>query len=380
MPLIKTIINTNKIITMKKQLLFMVACSLAALTASAQITITTADIETPNHVVYQANDTLPTISIGNASATTQTWTMTGLAQSTKDTLNFIPYAWQPNANFPTSNVVIKQGSANQYAFALNDANGFSILGNGGTANIMGANVNLNQIYTPSEKLATFPFTLNSSVANNYRTYAKFFFGQTITYLGNPIQVDSIKEHSTVNKTILVDAFGSLTTPLGTFNVIRSKETKITHDTIDGFIVLSTMPYFGMWQNAAYTTLDTAVTYTWWANGVGFPLVKANVDLLGNVKSVSWLLQTPSLGINEYSSGAENVYPNPAQNEINFVADAAKQKSIQVFDITGRLVDTFLITENVTTLNTSAYANGLYTYSILGKDNSIISRGKFSIAK
>jgi len=365
---------------MKKQLLFMVACSLAALTASAQITITTADIETPNHVVYQANDTLPTISIGNASATTQTWTMTGLAQSTKDTLNFIPYAWQPNANFPTSNVVIKQGSANQYAFALNDANGFSILGNGGTANIMGANVNLNQIYTPSEKLATFPFTLNSSVANNYRTYAKFFFGQTITYLGNPIQVDSIKEHSTVNKTILVDAFGSLTTPLGTFNVIRSKETKITHDTIDGFIVLSTMPYFGMWQNAAYTTLDTAVTYTWWANGVGFPLVKANVDLLGNVKSVSWLLQTPSLGINEYSSGAENVYPNPAQNEINFVADAAKQKSIQVFDITGRLVDTFLITENVTTLNTSAYANGLYTYSILGKDNSIISRGKFSIAK
>ena len=357
---------------MKKQLLFMVACSLAALTASAQITITTADIETPNHVVYQANDTLPTISIGNASATTQTWTMTGLAQHATDTLNFIPYAWQPNANFPTSNIVIKQGSANQYAFGLNDANGFSFLGNGGTANIMGTNVTVNQINTPAEKLATFPFTMNSGFTNNYISRAKFYFGQTIQGL----QVDSVRFKSIVHKTVSVDAFGSLTTPLGTFSVIRSKETKVTTDSADAYIVLFG---FGTWNNVQ-ASADSTTTYTWWANTVGFPLVTATMDSAGAVKRVAWLLQTPSLGINEYSSGAENVYPNPAQNEINFVADAANQKSVQIFDITGRLVDSFLITENVSTLNTSAYANGLYTYSILGKDNSIISRGKFSISK
>jgi Secretion system C-terminal sorting domain len=358
---------------MKKQLLFMVACSLAAVTASAQITITTADIETPNHVVYQANDTLPTtISVGNASASTQTWTMTALTADRKDTLNFIPYAWQPNTNFPTSNVVIKQGSANQYAFGLNDANGFSFLGNGGTANIMGTNITVNQISTPAEKLVTFPYTLNSSFTNNYASHAKFYFGQTV----QGYQVDSVRDYTTVKKTAVVDAYGSLTTPLGTFPVIRSKETKLTTDSTDAYIVILT---FGTWQNVQVTH-DSTTTYTWWANGVGFPLVTATMDSAGAVKNVAWLLQTPSLGINEYSSGAENVYPNPAQNEINFVADAAKQKSIQVFDITGRLVDTYLITENVNTLNTSAYANGLYTYSILGKDNSIISRGKFSIAK
>ena len=358
---------------MKKQVLIICAFCVSILTASAQITITTSDITTPNHVIYSANDTLPNILVGTAGATLETWNMTTLAQHTTDTLNFIPYAWQPNVNFPTSNLVVKQGWQNQYLFAVNDASSFSFLGNGGTANVMGTNITLNQVSTPAEKVATYPFTLNSNFVNDYVSKAKFYYGQTVS----GFQVDSVRDKAIVHKTVVVDAWGNLTTPLGTYSVIRSKETKITLDSTDAYLVIAG---FGSWNNIQVTN-DSVATYTWWANGIGFPLVTATMDSIGDVKKVSWLQQLPTQGINEFPlANQELVFPNPAQNEINFLGDAAKQKSAQVFDIAGRMIDSFSITNNQTTINTSAYANGLYTYSIIGKDNAIVNRGKFSITK
>ncbi len=358
---------------MKKTLLFISLVALSVFSASAQITITSADIVTPNHVIYQANDTLPNISEGTAGATSQIWNMTALAQHTTDTLNVIPYAWQPNVNFPSSNIVLKQGWQNQYAFGLNNASSFSFLGNGGSGNIMGTNVVINQVNTPAEIAATFPFTLNSNFVNDYTSRAQFYYGQTVQGL----QVDSVRSKSIVHKTVVVDAWGSLTTPLGTYSVIRSKETKITTDSLDAYIIIVG---FGSWNNVQ-ASMDSVTTYSWWANGIGLPLVTATMDSIGDVNRVSWLQQLPAVGINEYTEGGmESVFPNPAENEINFVADASKQQSIQIFDIAGRMIDSFLITNEKTTVNTSAYSNGLYTYSVIGKDNSVINRGKFTVNK
>ena len=355
---------------MKKTLLILSSFSFVITSAIAQITITSNDITIPTHLVYQSTDTLPTVSVGSAGAS-QTWNMTALGQSTKDTLLFESYAWAPNANYPTANLVVKQGSKSQFVYAISNSSSLSFLGNAGVANIGGFPTNINQTDSPAEISVTYPYTYNSSFNNNYKTKAKFYYGQTIS----GYQIDSIREYSSVKKTAVVDAWGSLTTPLGTYNVIRSKETKITHDTVDAFVHLLLS-----WQNIQMTA-DSTTTYTFWANGVGFPLVTATMDSTGNVKSVQWLTTLPALGINEYSSSLnENVYPNPAQNEINFVADASKQKAIQLFDVAGRLINTVSILDEKTTISTSDFANGIYYYSIIGKDNSVLSRGKFAIAK
>ncbi len=359
---------------MKKTLLILSSFSFVITSAIAQITITSNDITIPTHLVYQSTDTLPTVSVGSAGAS-QTWNMTALGQSTKDTLLFESYAWAPNTNYPTANLVIKQGSKSQFVYAISNSSSLSFLGNAGIANIGGNPTNINQMDSPTEISVTYPYTYNSSFNNNYRTKAKFYYGYNVTVSGNTVMVDSIREYSSVKKTAVVDAWGSLTTPLGTYNVIRSKETKITHDTVDAYIHA-----ISSWYNVQKTA-DSTTTYTFWANGVGFPLVTATMDSTGNVKSVQWLTTMPALGINEYSSSLnESVYPNPAQNEINFVADASKQKAIKLFDVTGRLIDTFSVTNETTTINTSSYANGVYYYSIIGKDNSILNRGKFAIAK
>ena len=189
-----------------------------------------------------------------------------------------------------------------------------------------------------------------------------------------VTVDSIRMRSHIKKTALVDAWGTLTTPLGSYSVIRSKETKISHDTTDAF-------FLGVWQNAIQTTADSVIQYTFWANGVGFPLVTATTDSAGAVTKVQWLKSLPATGINEYVAATEvNVYPNPAQDEITFDLESAKVISILVFDITGRIIDVYPVSNDKVAINTSAFANGAYLYSVVGKNNSILKRGKFTIAK
>ncbi len=362
---------------MKKTLLILSLFVCSSIVVKAQ-TITTADVASPGTTVYEAIDTLPSISVGTASASAQAWNMLSLATNSTDTLSFHTYASFPNPLFSTSNLVVKQGWQNDFAYAINSSSSLTILGNHGTVNISGFPTVVNQKFTPAEQIATFPFAYNSSVANIYRSKAKFYFGHTVTVGGNTVQVDSVRDHSTVNKTILVDAFGTLQTPLGTYNVIRTSESKITHDTVDAYVVL--FPGFGSWQNAAITTVDTVNSFTWWANGLGYSLATATLNSQGSVKSVKWLLQSP-VGIDTYTAERiENAYPNPAQNEITILTDASKQKSVEVFDMTGRKIDSFSITNSLTKINSSAYANGVYSYTIIGKDNDVMYRGKFSISK
>ena len=359
---------------MKKTLLIISSLLVVITGSKAQITISSNDITIPTHLVYQAIDSVHTgISVGSAGAN-QTWNMSTLAQSSKDTLTFESYAWAPNANFPNANLVIKQGWSAQYQYAVNSSSSLSFPGSAGILNLFGYPTQVTQTSTPAEIFVPYPYTYNSSFSNNYKSFAKFYYGHDP---GVGIVLDSVRDRITYKKSGVVDAWGSLTTPLGTFNVIRSKETKVKHDTIDVYYVIG----LGAWHNDAQDSMDSTTTYTYWANGIGFPLASATMDSTGAVKSVQWLTTLPALGVSEYTAlSNETVYPNPAQNEINFVADASKQKAIQLFDVTGRLIDTYSVLDEKTTINTSNFANGVYFYSIIGKDNSILTRGKFAITK
>ena len=368
---------------MKKTLLILSSISLGIMSGSAQITITSADVAIPGHVIYRTTDTsYNAFSMGPGGAN-QTWNFSSLTQPVNDTLSFLAYGWAPNAHFSAASVsnadssglVAKVGYQTTYSYMVNATTSLHTLGNyamltppGGTP------VPANQINYPAEKLMEFPATYNTTYTNNYTSKAIFYVGQTIS----SIPVDSARQKSIVRKTVTIDGWGMLNTPLGTYNVIRSKETKISIDSLFAYIVIGT----GSWNNIPQgNSADSTTLYVFWANGIGFPLATATMDSAGNEKSIQWLKTLPAAGINELAAAShENVFPNPAQNEINFVADAATQKAIQVYDVTGRLIETININNNQTTINTSAYANGLYTYSITGKNNLLINRGKFTISK
>jgi hypothetical protein len=356
---------------MKKLLLFsFIGISIGA---TAQINITTADVATPSKIILQANDTIPAVSIG-APGTNLTWNFSSLSDDKTDSLLFFPYSVAPNPNFSSANLLIKQGSQNFYSYAINNSSSFTILGNSGVIDFGGGPSQVNQFDTPAEILINFPTFYGSSFTNNFVQKGKFYFGVDP---GAGFVIDSIRTRSVRHKTMVVDSWGSMTTPLGTYNTLRAREIVVQHDTSDAYVTA-----FGGWQNAVDIKSDSVASYIWWANGVGFPLVSARMDSLGNVKNVQWLLALPmAVGINEYTAPITmNVYPNPAQNEVNFAVNSGSVKEVQIYDIAGRKVDAFGVSADISSINISGYANGIYSFKVIGKDNLVLDRGKFSVAK
>lgn len=345
-----------------KKLLLSSFC-ICMLSAGAQITLNTSDVGAINKVIFNATDTMPTISIGSAGAS-QSWNMTALSADIQDTITFLPYSSAPNSNFSTANLIMKIGNmVPAYVYAINSASSLTILGYNA---MLGAST-VTPVNTPAETVMNFPTTYNSTFTNNYKTYQKFYFGQ--------LGVDSVRQNTSIKKTVLADAWGNLTTPYGTYPVLRAKETKITHDTLDGLIA-------GTWYNAIVTTADSTTSYIWWAKTIGFPLVKAVKDSSNAVVSVEWLSGISAVGISEHiTPEGINVYPNPAQNEIHFTINTSKEaKSIQVFDLTGRMIHEHPVKNDRSTINTSHFADGVYIYSILGEENVILDQGKFTVAR
>jgi hypothetical protein len=230
---------------MKKQLLILSCICLGIVGVNAQITITSADVAIPGHIIYRATDTIHnSVFVGPAGAS-QTWNFGGLLQPQLDTLSFLAYGWMPNAHFSAASIanadsaglVGKLGWQTAYSYMINSNTGLYTLGNYAmVAPPGGTPVPANQINTPSETLMQFPATINTTYTNNYTSFANFYVGQTITVGGIPFQVDSARQKSIVRKTVLIDAWGNLTTPLGTFPVIRSKETVVRTDSADAFIL------------------------------------------------------------------------------------------------------------------------------------------------
>ncbi len=363
---------------MFKPLLIAASLFVGILSATAQITITTADMPAPTKTIYMANDTLPTISVGSAG-TSQTWNMAALVHHTIDTSSVVPYASAPNALFSSASFVVIQGPQNFYGYAVNSASGMSLIGGHAVINIQGTMTPINQTNTPAEILFNFPTSYNSTFNNNYVTNAKFYYGHTIS----GFMIDSIHQKQTIRKTVLADAWGTLTTPLagGPYNVLRIKETKIIHDT-------TTVYAFGQWANVpggAGFTADSTVTYSWWANGIGTAIATATMDSTGAVKTVQWLKSLPinTAGINEFSVGNNfSIYPNPAENQITIELTVPKTlgtaKEDVVINITnelGQLVKRENLKQitsgkNEMTYDVSDLRSGLYFIEIQNNNTSV----------
>ncbi len=88
------------------------------------------------------------------------------------------------------------------------------------------------------------------------------------------------------------------------------------------------------------------------------------------------------GVNEVNKIAQSVkvFPNPAKDIINFSVDGNIAKTINIMDITGKLLENISISDSDTKLDLSNYSNGIYLYQIKASSGEVIKSGKFNIAK
>jgi hypothetical protein len=88
-----------------------------------------------------------------------------------------------------------------------------------------------------------------------------------------------------------------------------------------------------------------------------------------------------LGVDELVDGvptAITVYPNPASAAVNFSISGAPAHAIDVYDITGKKVNTYPVKDFNLTINTSSYPTGIYLYKVYNKSGEVMKTGKFNI--
>lgn len=77
----------------------------------------------------------------------------------------------------------------------------------------------------------------------------------------------------------------------------------------------------------------------------------------------------------------NMYPNPASSVLNIETDQQLfGTTIQMLDITGKVISTQAIENNKTMFNVSNFANGNYFFRVVNKQNETLVNGKFAVTK
>jgi hypothetical protein len=70
--------------------------------------------------------------------------------------------------------------------------------------------------------------------------------------------------------------------------------------------------------------------------------------------------TTTVGIDSWLSNSVSLYPNPAKEYVDIRVDGdLNVKTMEVFDVYGKLINTVIVSENPTRINVSGLANGMY---------------------
>jgi len=261
---------------------------ITALFVSAQITITGADMPVSGVVNIVSVDTSSNPDIGVASASPQAWDFSALVTHYPQVASYSPITpYQAYANdFPGANL-FTYGPSILYAgfyggapvnfnnwgymYWKTGADGFHVMGSRVNYGVGDTSITEN----PQELLMGAPASYDSVFNNTSRWVASFN--------KNPFDPDT-NYISTVTKTLTCDAFGTMTTPFGIFNVLRVHEYMIIVDSVTA--TLGSITYWG-----SETSRDTMNNYHFWANGIGYPVAIVKADAHNNIKRTEYLSDT-----------------------------------------------------------------------------------------
>ncbi len=374
---------------MKKILLsFVMLSSIGIYSTQAQITLNSNHIVGIGDNVEQARDTIPTgVSIGNGGAA-QTWNFsTVLDEDQLDTLKFRnPASGYPGfASFPLSNMVLEQPvQDSMWMYLTKNAAGLFV---DGAAQYQQGNLVILPIVTT---IITFPSTMNTNFAGSWNGTLFGFDVSAIPLLG----LDSIKITRQADLTSNIDGWGTVSTPFANpgFPALRQI---VIEENIDTTWEKSTAT--GIWSIISPATLavlgsfgltdiayDTTRTARWWTDDPSskFPVVEMDYEANGTVNSVDWQKSSPTVGVTEQTNTVSGVvlYPNTAASEITIETSLTGNNSIEILDVTGKLISENNYDTNKITLSISDLSNGIYFYNINDIKGNVLYSNKFIVAK
>lgn len=357
---------------MKK--IILIVLLLAGLMSEAQITITNSDMPS-------AGDTIRT-SIGlntdafdfAATGENFSWDFSTLNPMTQRVDTFLTVTQTPVTFWPffigSANLVAPFNpaqllpglpDAEAYRFMQNNSSSFTDVGYGVV--IDGAPLPLK--FADADEIYQFPMN-----------YGQSFESTANLEIGVPDFGYLLIDRSRQNE---VDGWGTLTTPYGTFDVLRYKSVVSEYDSI---YVESTGQGNAIQRD--YTE------YHWLANGLGLPMLSVQMDAaIGNTVIYVDSARIVNVGIAESDriEQALKVFPNPGKTTLNiaFEATGPQSASLNIFDLNNRCVYTnenIQITAGTNTFSFNVNDLNLKpgSYLLVIQGNNLLRRAKVILSE
>ncbi len=137
---------------------------------------------------------------------------------------------------------------------------------------------------------------------------------------------------------------------------------------------------------------TEVIYDYFSVGVKAPLfsIKSSTvvnsaigTVTGSVVTINQNYLSPptvttSLSDNSAVNAQVNVFPNPSSSYVAITVENAAAETVDIYDITGKVVEKISFSDNKAKLDVSAYNNGLYIYKVNGASGNNLKTGKITV--
>lgn len=344
---------------MKRHFLLLLPAFFSITVVNAQITINQQDI--PFGVIqYFGVDTTVSISLGNGGAD-QAWDFSSLQVEAKDTAEYTNPEWSAHASsYPGTNLLIKQGKKLSM-FANNSSSKMELLGY--VIGFQGQPFDI--VFNDPQTFLQYPLSYQTSFndVSSLDQKEAVAFGPGI---------DSIRLKNNTSFINEVDAYGTVTLPAGSYNVIRLKTTEISTDSLWGYMTLSSS-----WQLFEGGT-DTTYSYEFFDKSLG-SVSTVYADSTGNAYLATFY-RYQALDVEEIDNAKVNIYPNPAKDELYINVDLNGALNLNVFDIQGKLVTSHNLSIGINRVAVKNLSQGSYIYQITDKEGQLIKTGKLQILR
>ena len=281
---------------------FLLLAGMMAGTLSAQITLDQNDMPSVGDNIPRKSDTMTVLPGPGGSGPNQSWNFTATSNYViTENTSVVSVASTPNGNqFGNSNMAMTNDNAS-YLYFNKSAQSFTTQGFSG--DLLGSGI-INAVFSPDLTLHQFPRTFGSSFNDTY-IIDVIVPGAAINPLVSQIR---FKRSSLVHDT--TDAWGQITTPHGTYDVLRIHTTESFTDSIWA------LPIFPPTWSLVSTSSDVSNSYSWVGKGCKLAIAEMSFDTLGAPKIFKWT-ELPGIGVGtqEYLSEGIEAYPNPAQNQL-----------------------------------------------------------------
>ncbi len=156
-----------------------------------------------------------------------------------------------------------------------------------------------------------------------------------------------------------DAWGQLTTPHGTYDVLRIHTMEVFSDSIWA------QPIFPPTWNLVSTSTDTTHSYSWVGKGGKLAIAEMSFDTLGLPKIFKWT-ELPGIGVGLEESNVVNleISPNPCGDAITVSVDVEQLgRQFSIMNSLGVVVETGELGDLKQEIHLQKLSAGAYTLCV-----------------